>query len=138
LAKQVAVLFAQPNRIYTPDEIPNDKLFPQQWHFFDNGKGEKGKFTSPGGIGLPKVWKQTKGSRNVVVAVIDTGIVVKDKVKGTNHPDIIGSENFLPGFDFISDPTKANDGDGRDDDPTDPGDATGFGKCTHYWTGANQ
>ena len=128
LAKNAAVLFAQPNRIYTPDQIPNDKLFPQQWNFFDNGKGEKGKFTSPGGIGLPEVWGKTKGSRNVVVAVIDTGIVVEDK-DGEDHPDFKGSVNLLSGFDFISDPKKANDGNGRDADPTDPGDGTGFGKC---------
>jgi serine protease len=128
LAKHAAVLFAQPNRIYTPDEIPNDILFPQQWHYFDHKESGVGKFQSPGGIGLPNVWEKTKGSRNVVVAVIDTGIVVKDK-EGEDHLDFKGSGNLLPGFDFISDPKRANDGNGRDADPTDPGDGTDLGEC---------
>ena len=133
LTKNAAVLFAQPNRIYTPDTIPNDTLFSQQWNFFDNGEDDIEKFISPGGIGLPQAWNETQGSRNVVVAVIDTGIVVKDEKTGKSHPDIeldfIELKNLLPGFDFISDPTKANDGGGRDPDPTDPGDGTDFGKC---------
>jgi len=137
LAKHAAVLFAQPNRIYTPDTIPNDKLFPQQWNFFDNGKDDKEKFISPGGIGLPKVWNGTngtRGSRNVVVGVIDTGIVVKDEKTGKLHPDIELEipelKNLLPGFDFISDPKRSGDGDEkRDGDPTDPGDGTDFGQC---------
>lgn len=140
LAKQVSVLFAQPNRIYLPDQVPDDEirpqdpLFLQQWHFLENGTGQG---QSPGGIGLPKVWDQTIGSRNVVVAVIDTGIV-------PNHPDIVGSGHLLPGFDFISDLKKANDGNGRDSDPTDPGDGTKLGDCipgvkgrTDTWHGNN-
>lgn len=119
LAKLAAVIFAQPNRIYTPQRVPQDELFPQQWHFLENGNGPG---QSPGGIGLPKVWDRTIGSRKVVVAVIDTGSL-------TNHPDISGTGNLLPGFDFISDVKKANDGNGRDPDPTDPGDGTAFGEC---------
>lgn len=135
LAKHAAVVFAQPNRIYTPDVIPNDKLFPRQWNFFGQGNDDKEKFISSGGIGLPQVWNTAKGSRNVVVAVIDTGIVGHDKTRGPVHPDVESEisalENLLPGFDFISDPKRSGDGDtGRDNDPTDPGDGTDFGECT--------
>jgi serine protease len=49
---------------------------------------------------------------SAVVAVLDTGI--------TPHPDLVG--RVLPGYDFVSDPLLANDGNGRDDDPSDPGD----------------
>ncbi len=54
------------------------------------------------------------GSNTVIVAVIDTGVLL-------NHPDL---ENQLTsdGYDFISDPTRARDGDGIDPDPDDPGD----------------
>ncbi|MGE0473780.1 MAG: S8 family peptidase, partial [Nitrospirales bacterium] len=141
LAKQVSVLFAQPNRIYLPDQVPQDEthpqdpLFLQQWHYLENGSGSN---KSPGGIGLPKVWKKNiRGSRNVIVAVMDTGIV-------GNHPDIVGSGHLLPGFDFISDLKRANDGNGRDADPTDPGDGTKLGDCipgvkgrTDTWHGNN-
>lgn len=118
------VLYAQPNYIYRiQDTTPNDPRYREQWHYFKNGTGAG---SSPGGIGLPLVWDFTKGSASVVVAVIDTGIL-------PNHPDIIGSPNLVPGFDMISDTFMANDGDGRDPDPTDPGDAVTAGECGSGW-----
>jgi serine protease len=47
-----------------------------------------------------------------VVAVLDTGV--------TAHPFLTG--RLLPGRDFVSQTDYANDGDGRDADPSDPGD----------------
>jgi serine protease len=114
------VLYAQPNYIYRiQDTTPNDARYREQWHYSKNGTGTG---NSPGGIGLPLVWDVTKGSTSVVVAVIDTGIL-------PNHPDIVGSPNLVPGFDMISDTFMANDGNGRDPDPTDPGDAINTGEC---------
>ena len=67
----------------------------------------------------------TQGSRDVVVGVIDTGI--------TSHSDL--SANVIAGYDFITgrvynsngtlrttDLTLTGDGDGRDSNPSDPGD----------------
>lgn len=67
-----------------------------------------------GVAGLQSAWLQPggQGSSAVVVAVLDTGI--------TNHPDLTG--RVLTGYDFVSDIKFANDGDGRDADPSDPGD----------------
>jgi serine protease len=48
-----------------------------------------------------------------VIAILDTGII--------GHRDL-DAGRLLPGYDFITDEFTANDGDGRDDDPTDPGD----------------
>ncbi len=53
-----------------------------------------------------------------MVAVLDTGIRF-------DHADLLPVSqggNVLPGYDFISSASVANDGDGRDADPTDPGD----------------
>jgi len=67
--------------------------------------------------GLQRAWTWTTGSASVPVAVLDTGI--------TAHPELEGV--WLPGMDMVSDPAMANDGDGRDADPTDPGDWLGDG-----------
>ncbi|MEO8675761.1 MAG: S8 family peptidase, partial [Casimicrobiaceae bacterium] len=68
--------------------------------------------TVTGGINAFGAWDVTTGSPNVVVAVVDTGY--------RPHADLAG--RVLPGYDFVSDSRIANDGDGRDADPTDPGD----------------
>jgi len=112
------VLYAQPNYILHAMKAPNDPLYAKQWHYFNNGTGAG---ESPGGIDLPKAWDAGTGG-NVVVAVIDTGILPK-------HPDITGSPNLASGYDFIGDAARANDGDGRDSDPTDAGDAMQTGEC---------
>lgn len=104
----------QPKPVTALPGAPNDPLFGLQWHFKDNGAaaGQSG-----GGAGFNGFWTKTKdkGSRDVVVAVVDTGLQM-------NHPDIKGSPNLAPGYDMVSDPMMGNDGDGRDNDPNDPGD----------------
>ena len=52
------------------------------------------------------------------MAVLDTGVRF-------DHADLLrvaAGGNLLPGYDMISDVDIANDGDGRDADPSDPGD----------------
>src|SRR5690606_13809895 len=56
-------------------------------------------------------------SSSVVVAVLDTGIVYSSSDPSRRHPDFAG--RVLPGYDFITDPAGAVDGDGRDPDPFD-------------------
>ncbi len=119
LMARADVEYAQPNFIFQIAATPNDSGFPQQWHYFDNGSGPS---QAPGGINLPTAWETNKGKASVVVAVIDTGIL-------PNHEDIGGSPNLVPGYDMISDPTIGNDGDGRDANATDPGDAIAANEC---------
>lgn len=93
---------------------PDDILWDLQWHFRNNGTSED---QSPGGAGFVDFWTRQKqtGSSEVVVAVVDTGLVLA-------HPDIAASPNIAPGWDMVTDPKMGNDGDGRDNDPNDPGD----------------
>jgi serine protease len=93
--------------------IPNDPLFSYQWHY--------------GSMKLPQAWDVTKGSQNIIVAVLDTGIVA--------HPDLV-TRNSGTGYDFISSPQSGLDNNGIDPDPTDPGDlALQGGKST--WHGSH-
>ena len=50
------------------------------------------------------------------------------------HADLAG--RILPGYDMISDPAVANDGDGRDPDASDPGDWLSAGQNTGTSTSA--
>jgi serine protease len=64
------------------------------------------------GVNLPPAWARTTGG-DVVVAVLDTGVRF-------DHPELAGK--LLAGYDFVSEVEYAGDGDGRDSDPSDPGD----------------
>jgi serine protease len=109
IAKRIAsspdVMYAEPDKLLFPFTVPNDSLYEQQWNLHSPAMDR-------GGLDLPGAWDLTTGASNVVVAVVDSGIL--------NHADLSG--RVLPGYDFVSDVSRANDGDGRDSDPTDPGD----------------
>lgn len=55
----------------------------------------------------------------VKVAVLDTGYVP--------HPDLV--TGMANGYDFVSDPLSARDGDGRDPNPRDEGDYAPYNLC---------
>ena len=92
-----------------PHALPNDPLFTGQWYE---------QATQPAGIDAVTAWDTTTGRSDVVIAELDTGVRY-------DHPDLLmasANGKLLPGYDFVSDPAVANDGDGRDADASDPGD----------------
>jgi serine protease len=92
--------------------LPSDPLYlSQQWM-------QSSGIRARGLPDLPSAWLRSTGSPTggqpfIAVAVLDTGMLGQ-------HPDL--AAKWLPGYDFISRPANANDGDGRDADPADPGD----------------
>lgn len=91
-----------------PHAMPNDPLFASQWYEQNN---------QPAAIDAITAWDTTTGRSDIVIADLDTGVRF-------DHPDLgpLGGPKLLAGYDFITDATVANDGDGRDADASDPGD----------------
>lgn len=81
---------------------PKDSLYSKQWYL-----------TAENGVNAPFAWTQQLGSKNVVVAILDSGI--------SAHPDL--DSQVIDGYDFVANSING-DGDGRDPDATDPGDFT--------------
>lgn len=98
LRKDPRVRHVEPNYQVHALTTPNDEAYPLQWHYPL--------------IGLPDAWETTTGNPDVIVAVVDTGILL-------GHPDLAGQ--LVSGYDFVSDPDNAQDGDGIDPNPQDPG-----------------
>ncbi len=84
--------------------LPNDPLAEQQWSFMS-------PTVYTGAADVFNAQINNSSLAEVVVAVIDSGVML-------THEDLY----TLPGYDFVSTATTGNDGDGRDSDPTDPGD----------------
>jgi serine protease len=112
------VAWAEPNdrEVALQSTAPNDPYFAGaagQWWLHPAGGSDANAIDSRlrGVPGLQRAWTWRSGSV-APVAVLDTGI--------TAHPELQGAS--LPGIDMVSEPSAANDGSGRDTDPSDPGD----------------
>jgi len=112
LERRADVKYASLNYIRKAMETePSDPLYTDQWHYPM--------------IHLPKAWDVTTGCPDVIVAVVDTGLL-------HDHPDMEGQ--FVDGYDFISDPANALDGDGIDSNPEDPGDKRSASSSSFHGT----
>lgn len=96
--------------------VPNDTHFREQWALQPRAAGPAGT------AAFSNAWDvrgaaSFMGSPSVIVALIDTGRIA--------HDDLAANE--ILGYDFVSAGTiegveVSGDGDGRDPDPSDPGD----------------
>lgn len=111
LRREQGANFVEPNHLLFATQQPNDQFYPYQWHYRL--------------INLPQAWDITVGDPKVVTAVVDTGIL-------SSHPDV--RESIVAGYDFVSNPLRAMDGDGIDPDPEDPGDPSGRGLAFFHGT----
>ena len=134
LVADPSVASAQADKRVYPTLVPNDRDYlpgvvdSGQWNLFEDA----------GGIRMQTAWDLETGSAAVVIAQLDTGIL--------SHRDL-DTGRVLPGYDFFSgglsnlnteldnDPI-LGDPVGRDNNPTDPGDATVENECAPGEPGA--
>ena len=114
LSRNPSVAYAEPDQLMFPSDAltPNDSSYANQWHL------NTADSNNPSASNLPAAWAETTGTNKIVVAVVDTGVL--------NHvdlaPRLIGGSAASSGYDFVSFANRANDGDGRDNNPSDTGD----------------
>jgi len=77
LSKHPMVEFAEPDHLLPPEITPNDTYYNLQWQLPK--------------IAAPAAWDVTRGSSNIVIAIIDTG------VEG-GHADLVNQ--LVPGWNF--------------------------------------
>jgi serine protease len=119
MAQDPEVAWAVPNtrerRLQAAGSPPSDPFFGSQW-WLQPVSGSDGVSIAQRLRGVPgfqTAWTSvTTGSSDTAVAVLDNGIV--------SHPDLGGK--VVAGYDMVADTAFSNDGDGRDADPSDPGD----------------
>ncbi len=111
LKRDPRIEYAEPNYKVRAMAVPNDSGFAFQWHYPL--------------IDLPAAWDTTAGSPEVIVAVIDTGIL-------SGHPDLGGQ--WVAGYDFVRSAQSGGDGDGIDPDPEDTGGGRGGASSSFHGT----
>lgn len=100
------------NRAALPTVFPNDPSFGSLWGLYNDGradsKGTRGVVGAD--IWAPQAWALHKGSKSVIVAVIDTGVDV-------NHPDLKDNlwvgENGIRGYNAVKNNFDPFDDDGH-------------------------
>ncbi len=125
-----------PDLVATSDSVPpNDSYFPRQTNLWSPAQAatDSGGSAASGAdysMDAPTMWDATRGSKSVVVAIVDGGIVA--------HPDLAGQT--VPGYDMIADSRNAKDGSGRDANTADPGNSSNGTYCAAHastWHGTH-
>ncbi|MFN2508006.1 MAG: S8 family serine peptidase, partial [Chthoniobacterales bacterium] len=90
------VIYSHPNLIWPKEQkfVPNDALYPQQWHLNNTGSNGPTGGLAGGDIKAERAWEITRGSSNVVVAIVDDGVA-------TSHEDFNSTNKIKAGWDFV-------------------------------------
>ncbi len=115
-----AVAHAEPDRRKMPLTVPTDPGYRPA----SGGLGQWNLRGGLGGINAEPAWSISQGSPNIVIAVLDTGLLPDLEFSYRTFAGAGGVPFY--GYDFITEDgpglfKTANDGDARDPDPRDPG-----------------
>lgn len=99
------VEYAEPSLInrFVQFAFPADELFPSQWHLYSKAQAAP-DIDRNADASVYEAWQITKGTREIVVAVLDDGFEL-------SHPDFQGAEKVVHPTDFT----------GNDDQPLPEG-----------------
>ena len=89
LKSNANIIYAEDNQLfYAMDVVPDDPDYAAQqaWNYQM--------------LNLPAAWSLQKGNRNVIVAVVDSGV-------STTHPDL--KNNLVAGWDFVDNDSQPSD-----------------------------
>jgi len=114
LAKQAGVLYAEPNyEVYADATMPNDPRFGELWGLHNVGQSGG---VSDADIDAPEAWDLATGGREIVVAVIDSGVDYAHRDLAANmwanpgeipdngiDDDDNGFVDDIHGYDFVND-----------------------------------
>ncbi len=94
LSSDDSVVYAEPEHAVSIADTPNDTFYPSQWHYPQ--------------MNLPATWDITTGDASVIVAVIDTGVML-------THPDLDSKITSGPnaGYDVFNDDADPTDDNGH-------------------------
>lgn len=120
------VEYVEPNYIYRINKLPNDPELPKLWGLINTGDNNPSGAKGVAGVDVDaeRAWDIQTGSRDVIVAVIDTGTdhTLEDLHANmwTNDAELNGTAGVdddnngyvddIYGYDFVN-----NDGDPKDD-----------------------
>lgn len=126
LAQNELVDIVEPNYIYRIKKTPNDPLLPELWGMKNSGQKDSSNQVGVAGvdIGAEKAWDIETGSKNTIVAVIDTGVnynsddlkenMWTNEAEANGQPGVDDDGNGfvddIHGYNFV-----ANNGDPMDD-----------------------
>lgn len=128
LSSRSHIEYASVEYMRYPLQQPNDPFY-----FGSTGLGNQSYlYEGTYSMNAPDAWDITTGSSSSVIAIVDTGIL-------PDHPEISNRSVEGLGYDFVSgdapqDYTSANDGNGRDNNPIDPGDPCNGGPSSWHGT----
>jgi len=120
-----AVEYVEPNYIYTIDTVPNDPKLGELWGLINTGQADSGgsRGVAQVDVDAERAWDISTGSKDIVVAVIDTGVDYRISELApnmwTNAAELNGQANVDDDGNGFVDDKYGYDFANKDGDPMD-------------------